>query len=62
MFERQRIEFRAQENKYDKHDYKKGDDPLIDQYLEDHNLTYEEAMKQGEDMYADQLINYERGK
>lgn len=61
-FEREKIEFRIQKNKYDKHYYKKGDDPLFDEYLEEHNLTYEEAMQQGEDLAAEQLINYSRGK
>ena len=59
-FERDKIEFAAEKNKYDKKDYVKGQDPMFDQYLEENNLTYEEAMERGEDqygqMYADFLL------
>ena len=35
---------------------------MFDQYLEENNLTYEEAMERGEDQYAEMYTNFMRGK
>ena len=60
-FERDKIEFAAEKNKY-KQDYIKGEDPMFDQYLEENNLTYEEAMEQAEDQYGQMQVDFLRGK
>ena len=61
-FERDKIEFVAEKNKYDKKDYVKGQDPMFDQYLEENNLTYEEAMERGEDQYGQMYADFLLGK
>jgi len=61
-FERDKIEFAVEKNKYEKNDYIKGQDPMFDQYLEENNLTYEEAMEQGEDQYSQMYTDFLRGK
>ena len=61
-FERDKIEFAAEKNKYDRQDYVKGQDPMFDQYLEENNLTYEEAMEQAEDQYGQMYTDFMRGK
>lgn len=61
-FERDKIEFVAEKNKYKKQDYIKGQDPMFDQYLEQNNLTYEEAMEQAGDQYNQMQVDFLRGK
>ena len=61
-FERSKIEFRNEKNKYDNRDYKKGIDPFFDEYLEKNNLTYEEAMEAAEDYYGQMMTDIKRGK
>lgn len=61
-FDRSKIDFSVETKSYKNKDYVKGADPLLDKYLEENNLTFEKAMQQGEDLAAEELINYWRGK
>ena len=61
-FERSRLEFNRSSVLKKFEYYKKGDDPLFDNYLEENDLTYEEAMDIEEDQHAEMQLNYLRGK
>ena len=61
-FERDKIEFVTQRTDYKDNYYKKGEDPELDKYLEENNLTYEEFMEQEADRYTQMQIDISRGK
>ena len=61
-FERDKIEFVTQRTDYKDNYYKKGEDPELDEYLEENNLTYEEFMEQEADRYTQMQIDISRGK
>ena len=60
-FDRSKIEFKSHTNIYEDN-YKKGDDPILDEYLDETGLTYEEAMDRAEDQAIQMLIDRSRGK